>query len=73
MVQISWLDPMDLSQYVASKGAGGVVAVSRAEQLYSADIRLWNVSLAGLADITLHHVSSIASLRGAHYLCIGDR
>ena len=68
MVQISWLDPLDLSQYVASKGAGGaggaggVVAVSRAEQLYSADIRLWNVSLAGLADISLHHVSSIASL-----------
>ena len=65
MVQISWLDPLDLSQYVASKGsggAGGVVAVSRAEQLYSADIRLWNVSLAGLADITLHHVSSIAAL-----------
>ena len=73
VVQISWLDPLDLSQYVASKGAGGVVAVSRAEQLYSADIRLWNVSLAGLADITLHQVSSIVSLLGALYLCIGDR
>ena len=70
MVQITWLDPLDLSQYVASKGeggageggAGGVVAVSRAEQLYSADIRLWNVSLAGLGDIALHHVSNIVTL-----------
>ena len=60
-MQISWLDPLDLSQYVASKGEGGagrVVAASRAEQLYSADIRLWNVSLAGLGDIALHHVSN---------------
>ena len=76
MVQISWLDPLDLSQYVASRGeggAGGVVAVSRTEHLYSADIRLWNVSLAGLADITLHQVSSIVSLLGALYLCVGDR
>ena len=66
-MQISWLDPLDLSQYVASKGAGGggaggVVAVSRAEQLYSADIRLWNVSLTGLRDIALHHVSNIVTL-----------